>query len=524
MQISDNLIVFDESDWLPGLIPQFTSGGVFEGRRGLTFEENFDPHRVLGYAVPGFEPDTPVNSSVISGTIVAGYAKNASKAYLAASDGEIHELDFSTNTLTNGGGWPYSIAAAGVHAVGPHTGFSPEDFVTYTHNVGGTLTKNAFYSYNDGTDWDVGMFNQTATFDDDFMSNVPATPLGTTAADLTGGKGFPHPLVVGEDGFLYMGSSQYLHAYDGTNGANGTFESQALDLEPGWIVSSTLRTEHFLFIFAYRLPTAGASLGDARGESAVFWWDYVSPSFDRVDHLEDNYVTGAFFFRGKPACFTFGRAGLGGKRGKLRILNAGEWEEAAQIPDYPVNRGVDMIGRQAIFETAGILYSYGAPFVGQPDGLNSIANLAGSSRGMVRNFNAAEILASSGSFLQRVSRNYGQGYLLTQYATPRTPARQQRQIDYVRLYFRKAATGGRVLAVNLISNGGATTTPVFSSGTVTAGNLIRDEYYDTSGATYPSMQNMALELQWQAGSGSSDAPALLRAEVYLKPFKILGQQ
>ncbi len=92
----------------------------------------------------------------------------------------------------------------------------------------------------DNTDWDVGCYESFTTFDDDFMSTDPTTPLGTTAADLTGGLLLPHPLEIGADDVLYMGSGRYLHGYDGGgSGSNGNFLSQLLTLPAGFIITFT---------------------------------------------------------------------------------------------------------------------------------------------------------------------------------------------------------------------------------------------------------------------------------------------
>lgn len=520
MQVSSDVIVFDQSDWSEGLIPQFSSGGIFRGRTGMVFSENLDPDRAPGYCVPGCEPSAATNSSVVSGTIVCGVAKNAANAYLAAEDGEIHEYAYISNTLTSGGGWPRSIAGAGGHAA--HASFVPSDFISYRHNSGGSLVTSGFYSYNDATDWEVGQFNFTATFDDDFMSSVPASPLA--GADLTDGVGLPHPMEVGPDGIMYIASGRYLHAYDGQNGANGTFDSQVFDLEQGWTITSMLPTERYLLVFAFRLPSAGAAFPDAPSDSRVFWWDYISPTFSQQDDLQDNFVTAAHLYRGRPACFTYGRTTLGGKRGKHRMLVGGEWRPTFSLADYPVNRGVKVIGDRLFVETAGVLFAYGTNNPGYPGGLQSVANLSGATRGMVGSYFTNQVVVSSGSNLQRYSSGFGQGQMNTQYAAPPTGPREKRKVAYVRVYFRTAASGGRTLQINLKTDSGNASKTVFDSGTVAAGALVRDFLHDTSGAPLPEFSNLGLQLVYGAGDGSGDAPAVERIEVFLQPRKIIKQQ
>lgn len=522
MKVYENLIIFDSSDWSEGLIPEFGNGEVFGKPYGLIFSQNLDPERVPGYCSPGFEKETPsAGGTAISGTIVSGIAKSASKAYLGATDGEIHELTITTHAITNAGAFPHAIAAAGAHT--GHVTFVCDDIISYQHNVGGTLTTSMFYSYTDNTDWGVGKFNFNATFDDDYMSSVPATPLGTTAADLTGGVGLPHPMVVGADGILYMGSGRYIHGYDGENGADGAFESQVLDLEQGWIITSFLATESYLMAFAYRLPSSGASVGDAKAETRVFYWDYISPTFTRSEDLEDNYVIGAHFYRGIPACFTWGRTGYGKKRCKHRLLSGGRWEATFGLPDYPVNRGVDTVGNRLYVETGGVLYAYGSNDRDMPQGaLQSVSQLTGSTRGMVRSFVNDDIVVSSGSNLDRLASGYGQGNFQTNVVQLLVGPGEKRRIEYVRTYFRKAATGGRELSLLLDTDSLTVEKTFFTSEDVT--DLAVDAYEDTSGNRFPEFENIQLRASWGAGSGSTDAPVPYRVEIHLKPRKMIKQQ
>lgn len=522
MRYSNDVIIFDESDWSRGLAPNFGSGEPLIGTSGLTFAENMDPERYPGYLTPGYEYEQATNLAAISGTIVAGAAKNASTAYLGAADGELHELTLSTHTITNAGSWPHAIAAAGAHS--GHTTFSADDLIVYRHNISSSLVTSLLYAYNDDTDWDVGRFDFSSAFDDDFMSSVPATPLGTTASDLTGGKGLPHPMEIGADGVLYMASGRYVHGYDGENGANGTFESQVLDLKQGWIITSLLPTESYLLIFAYRPPTDGATPGDSRAECRVFYWDYISPTFTKSDDLADNYVTAAHFYRNRPACFTFGRPGFGGKRGKHRVLSGGRWEQTFGIGDYPVNRGVDTLGDRVILETSGIVYGYGTNNRELNDGLHSLANVSGSTRGLVRTFaSTGAVIVSSGSNLDRLASNFSLCTFQTKHLKLDLPPGMKRRIDYVRVNFRKAASGGRNLALTLELDNRAVNSTVWSGKTVTAGEMSVDAHQDTSGKPFPKFDTIMLSGAYTAGDAATDAPVVRSVEVHLKPRKMIKQ-
>ena len=81
------------------------------------------------------------------------------------------------------------------------------------------------------------------------MSTAAASPLAGT--DLTDGQGKEHPMCVGDDDLLYIGSGRYLHGYDGQVGTEGTFYAKVLTLPVNYVITSMVNYNGFLVIFAH---------------------------------------------------------------------------------------------------------------------------------------------------------------------------------------------------------------------------------------------------------------------------------
>ena len=220
-------ITYNHLDWLGGYD---TSSAGFDKRKlqnALAFVENVDPIRVLGYLGLGSDPGSATDVASIN-----AYLRNAvmqgDEAYAISGGDTVQKI----GTLTGNG-------AVNTTAPFPHTidhGHSNEtglDIVNYYNGA----TQKAFYSFKDDTDWDIGAYNYTTdSFDDDFMSTVPADA-ADFAAIIADGKDAPHPLQVGDDDVLYMGDRNMIHAYDGQVGGGGTFYEAVLTLPVGWFIT-----------------------------------------------------------------------------------------------------------------------------------------------------------------------------------------------------------------------------------------------------------------------------------------------
>jgi hypothetical protein len=156
---------------------------------------------------------------------------------------------FTSTAVTNAGDWPHTITAASGTADG-------EDVAYYKGYY--------FYSYDYSGAGNVGRFDGTSTFDDDYMSTVPTG--GSTLQDAV-----PHQMIVAGDDKLYIANGQYVASFDGT-----TFVDQALDFPSSSVVQSLL-WEHNKIYIAVNRP--GLST-DAFVEASIYLWDTTSSSWE----------------------------------------------------------------------------------------------------------------------------------------------------------------------------------------------------------------------------------------------------
>lgn len=99
----------------------------------------------------------------------------------------------TSSAVTNAGAWPHTINKAAV------TGEDGESIAV----INGAL----YYFYNhSGSAGDIGKYDLSSTFDDDWGST---TPTGFAAL-----QNAPHPSVVGNDNVIYFGNGRYCGYYD----------------------------------------------------------------------------------------------------------------------------------------------------------------------------------------------------------------------------------------------------------------------------------------------------------------------
>lgn len=167
--------------------------------------------------------------------------------------------EFTSSAVTNAGSFPRTIVNGGL------TGITGQDVVEYGGNI--------FYSYYSDTVGDIGRYTGAATFDDDFMSTVPA---GANALNNPFAGYSRYQMIVGGDDILYIGHSRYIATYDKDVGANGTFTQTALDLPEKELVTSIAWNHNRLYIASNRPNTAPTR----NAESSIYLWDTISSSWE----------------------------------------------------------------------------------------------------------------------------------------------------------------------------------------------------------------------------------------------------
>jgi len=300
-------IVWDKDDFINGLSPEWKNGStsIIRGGNKLSYMNEINPFRQWGVLVPGPRGVTATNATTVMVKFMRKGIFDVSYAYIISNGALIHKYEPVTNTLSSGGGWPYTVT--------PTAGTTPvlNDCVVYTAKTLGTTVSGQryFYSYSSTTIWDVGMFNLNATFDDDFMSSVAVTtPLASPYT--TDGVGYPHPLIVGDDDLLYIADRNYLHAYDGivnSSATLGKFYPAVLTLPAGWIITSFQKTNDGLMIFSYYNNQTFGGSSDYRGSARAWEYKYGELDITRSYDLNDNLTSESFTIGSTIGVFTYGR-------------------------------------------------------------------------------------------------------------------------------------------------------------------------------------------------------------------------
>jgi len=531
IQGNRGIIVFDESDFATGLAPQgqFSTTTVKQtsiaGMAGLTA---IDPYRNIGILQPGMAPTNATNVSSLSGQVLAAVFSPASNSLLYGIDvgGKFQEINFISNTVTNAGVFPHTIA--GTSPVG-------QDCIIYQHNSGGTTTQvySAFYSYYNNANWDIGaLVNMTGTPDDDFMSTVPATPLDITSGD--GDSAYqrtsPHTMCVGTDDILYIGSGRYIHAYDGGTGANGTFQSQVFTLPAGFKVQGMVAYDDFLYIAGNYGSTTISTGNPVGGSSVVYVWDYLSQDVTQIIPINEPFVSSIFIWRGAPAVTCYGARERNGFV-KIKRIVGNQAKRVADIPSgtNPVFRGIDSRQDMLYMNIGGQVVTIGDKFTGEGYNINYIgfASVTQNS-GWIYNLQTdatqpALILSSSNGSSHAFSKlvgGYSTSNCITQFYEPNFPPLKQGRVMRVTVYYFQVVAQNVLnpeFSLNLFTDYGTSSALVAASQSL-ASPLIKKYEQKTSGAPLPFFTSVALQCIW--ASGGSTAPAAHQISKAIVEFEL----
>lgn len=513
--VGKNIIRFDAKDFLAGLYAQYkaslsTNPNCINDQ--LIVANNFNPYRALGYASPGFGLTDLDTVSVMTGlglNVSTATQSGTLYGYIISNNDRLNRFNVLTRTFTNDASFPHSIVGAGTE-----TG---SDCITYSVNVSSTRTPCVFYSWNDsGGAWNVGLFNTSAgTFDDDWLSTVPATP-PTPAGNLK-----PHPMVIGADDVLYIGDGNKLHALDGAIGADGTFFDSVLTLPSDFVISSFAKNGDYLVIFGYYARNNYSITGV--DNSSAFFYNYI----DRDPTISvpiPGAVSAGFEYRGSIGCFSYRSSPIQGQSrdSTLMLWNGSIFEPVQQfIGSAPIHGGVDIVGNSIQWNTAGVIHSWGSPLIGAPDGLNKLTSGLGTSYGLLKTIGGGsgyQILCSgtttTGGAQYVNGTKYATSALIQTGAvaplfTPGTIGKVKR----VSINFSTTASGGRSIDLYLIRDNNQTTQLISAQTVVTNDTLTSQFDRDISLNTLPEFREISIALQWATASGDASAPIVRYVDV-----------
>lgn len=200
---------------------------------------------------PGLATLTNGSQAAAVTTLIKGIMKTSIDGTNSYAVGGNQLYRFTYTTVTNTGGvFPHTIDKATV------TGEDGED-VCYFNGY-------YWYSYNhSGTAGDIGRYDGTSTFDDDYVSTVP-----TDAVALQGGV--PHQMIVGGDNSMYITNGKYVAKLTAAN----VFVDQALDFPTGCVATGIVFEHNKLYI-----AVRNTLLTTNYTESSIYEWDAFSSSW-----------------------------------------------------------------------------------------------------------------------------------------------------------------------------------------------------------------------------------------------------
>lgn len=523
---SGGTIIYEAADWRAGLAPQgaFNNSSAIKyvGENGFSSITNMDPFNQYGVLAPGTKSSgTATNNSALAGEVSAFRYVNNSVGLGIDVGGKIQYITTSATIpviLASGGVFPHTIAyAAGTTYVG-------QDAILYRHNNGGTTAADSkvsfFYSAYNSNNWDIGAYLNVdnlpgASFDDDYMSSVPATPL-----DITTGDGddvtqrtAPHPLEIGADGILYVGSGRYIHAYDGNTGNNGTFSSKVLTLPQGTQIIG-MRKFNNVFLIAVNYYSNSSLSGT--GQALLYTWDYISLDISSVTDLEDSLVSSLFIWGGATYVTTYGAISRNGV-GKLKVISGNSVRTVASFNTaMPTQNGNVISGDVLYLNSGGYILSVGDRFSGGY-AINNIASLTSITNSAVLIYNTTQ-LCLTGSTAQGSTYNFnninlakGEGNVYFPYISPGFPPGKVGRVTFVEVeYFQEVTavagngdmslvirTDGGVATPNILSNVSSVTAPLTKRYTLTAAN-----------GPLPSFSSISPLVTWNQSNGSTNSPTL----------------
>lgn len=495
------IIELDHTDW-NGIIPGGSNNAPTQlkdlGYEGALQLSGMDPFRNYGLLQVGFYPTLITNNGVISGNIIAAVL-DAGFLYQYGVDtgGNFHQINQSTNILTSGGNFPHPIG--GTLPVG-------QDIIIYKHNIGGVPTFSSFYSYYNNANWNVGKndLSSAGVFVDAFMSTAfgsggPASPLVISSGDGddVNQRKMPHPMCIGADDILYIGSGRYLHAYDGATGTNGTFSSQVVKLPLGFVITGILKHIDSLIIVGNYNNASNAT--NFTGDALAYVWDYSDEDPTNVIPLDDPYVCSVFHWRGQACVITMGSVE---SRGYIRLKEiVGNYvSEITDLPGSiaPTLRGVDAKNNMLYVNLGGVLVTVGDKIAMGGKKVNVICNVGG---GYLLNVPNLAIFTSG-----KVNKDsYGDGVYQSPYIEPQFPVGFRGRIKSLQIFFASTVTndvtGG---LAQLLQTDFGSKVVTFTTITSLALPLIKRYYVDTNSAAFPAFQNISYRAIFNQRQGDPD--------------------
>lgn len=413
----------------------------------LRLSTKINPFDIRGVVQPSKAFSGVTNESSMTGKAM-GYCIYGDQIYFIDDNALLHKAAWISGNITDDANWPHTIEVSGKTISTSRTG---DNVVAY--RVG--TSNYIFYSFMEtGGDGYVGRYDLSTTFDDDWMATEPTDAAVLDAADYVKRA---LPLMVGDDGILYIGDGNQVHGFDGQDGANGSLSKNVLDIPAGYYIQTFVKFQDYLVIFANKIDTTT----DEYSGAYAFFWDYCSPSFNKAIDLEYIRVTAAVNWQGTIACFMgqldgYNISGFNKNDDILALYTGQKFETVAEIDNAPVNSNCVLSRRQTLlWNESGDIYSFGNHYVGVDKYVyHELFGAGGSSNGILLMTSIGDLLVCSGdeTFEVQGSDYVTSAVLSTAPVYLPVPMDSVAKLEKVTVYFQGNASGGRDVSVDIIAD------------------------------------------------------------------------
>lgn len=276
--------------------------------------------------------------------------------------------------------------------------------------------RKLFYSYRTNAAGNIGIYDLAATFDDDFMSTVPA---GATAL-----SSHNHRMTVADNGFMYILDGNALHKFDGTvtGGAGGTMTPNVLVFPVTFQLIDFIDLRGKLWINVLRstrnLNRTTIDTSSFTEYCGVYIWDRQSTTSNMADFIVIDGVKDIrhiVSFQGVPHVFTTSSANYT----QLRSYNGNEFGVLLELdPDaYPkYHDSIHNTGSLLMWlGFNGLMYAWGKidPVSQENNQLYIIGDFTNSGPGVAFNYGAAIVSAISGLGPPTGENNTREAFVIT---------------------------------------------------------------------------------------------------------------
>jgi len=185
-----------------------------------------------------------------------------------------------------GGTKLYKISSTAVATASPWNSSGGGHTITHDGSEDGEdvcyYQSKLYYFYNQtGSVGDIGVYDMSSTFDDDWGSTVPTGKAALQSA--------PHQAIVGGDDQMYFTNGRYIGKY---KGSTTTLDPIALDFWTDSVCASLVWNENKIKVAVNRPNIAGANLN----QSGIYTWNGSSSSWEG-DPTEVNGKIGALYVK-----------------------------------------------------------------------------------------------------------------------------------------------------------------------------------------------------------------------------------